>query len=56
MKLDKRQIMRRAHADFKWWRDRGAPRTWSDCLKGAWAAARMAKAIGSTKFQTVRAA
>jgi hypothetical protein len=50
-KIDRAAVMRRAHADYRWWKRAGAPKPFADCLKGAWAAARMARRIGSTKFK-----
>lgn len=54
MKIDRGTVMRRAWKDFRWWRAHGEPRTFGDCLRNAWAVARVARASGSTKY--VRAA
>jgi len=50
MKLDRAAIMRRAHRDYRWWRAHGDPRTFGDCLRNAWAVARLARDSGSAKF------
>lgn len=50
MKLDRRQVMQRAWRDFRYWKRVGDPRPFADCLRGAWAVAKMARAIGSTKY------
>jgi hypothetical protein len=50
-KLDRRAVMQRAWRDFRWWRRHGDPRTFSECLRAAWAAARLARDSGSPKFQ-----
>lgn len=51
MRFDRSAIMRRAHKDYRYWRRVGEPRTFSACLKGAWAAARVARNSGSMKFR-----
>jgi hypothetical protein len=50
-KLDRRQVMRRAHREFKYWRKAGEPKSFSDCLKLSWQVARLARDSGSTKYQ-----
>lgn len=50
MKLDRSLVMRRAHRDYRWWQRHGDPRTFAQCLSGAWKAARLARDIGSQKF------
>lgn len=50
MKLDKAAVMRRAWTDFRFWQRHGDPRTFGECLRGAWAAARLARDSGSMKF------
>ena len=51
MKLDRSAVMKRAWRDFRWWERHGDPRTFGECLRGAWAAARLARDTGSAKFR-----
>ena len=42
-RFDRAAIMRRAHARSKFWLAHGVEKSWSDCLRDAWAAARQAR-------------
>jgi hypothetical protein len=50
MKLDRAAVMRRAHRDFRYWKRVGDPKPFGDCLRNAWAVARLARDSGSAKF------
>jgi len=50
-RIDRSAVMKRAWKDFRYWRKAGEPRTFGDCLRGAWAVARLARDTGSHKFQ-----
>jgi hypothetical protein len=43
-RFDRAAIMRRAHARRKWWLARRIKKTWSECLRDAWAVARQERA------------
>lgn len=50
-RFDRAAVMRRAHADFRFWREAGEPKSFGECLRTAWAVAHHARQIGSNKFQ-----
>lgn len=47
-KFDRAAIMRRAHARRQFWLAHGIAKTWSECLRDAWAAAQQARADTET--------
>lgn len=49
-KLDRAAVMRDAHRRFRTGKRLGLGWTFGQCLKTAWAAARMARDIGSMKY------
>lgn len=48
--FDRAAIMRRAHRDYRFWRRAGEPKSFGECLRGAWAVAKEARATGSMKY------
>jgi hypothetical protein len=50
-RFDRAAVMRRAHQDYRHWQRAEEPKSFRDCLKGAWAVAHHAREIGSHKFQ-----
>lgn len=50
-RFDRSLIMQRAWKDYRYWKRVGEPRTFSECLRGAWQVARLARDSGSQKYQ-----
>lgn len=42
--FDRARILRRAHENFRVWRNLGAPRPFAQCLRAAWSEAKRARA------------